>query len=212
MKHDPLIHALVEDLQPARRNARAERQLGLHLAWASALTLGFLATRHELAPSPSPVAIAASAVMFAASAVAAVTSAVPGRRSWGPALAVALGGALAWSIELGAGRAQDLWGVVPWQKCFRFTTAFGIAVSFGLALLLRRAWPVRPRVTAALVLASGGAAGALTTTLDCASAAPMHVLVGHLAPVFVLATAGAIAGGRLFGQRRRAGDRRLVDL
>lgn len=199
MKEDQLIQALVSDLRPARRVRGAGRQTVLLLLWSAAVVAVAAGVAGiQSAPAFLPV-IACTAVLVAA-ATGAVTSSFPGRESWRLAALVAAAATLAWLVEIALRTppGTSAWGEVPWTKCARFTVGVAIAAAAGAYPLMRRGWPVRPRVTGALVLAAAAAAGALATTLECVSEAPLHVLVGHLGPVLAMTVLGAALAPRLF--------------
>jgi hypothetical protein len=96
--------------------------------------------------------------------------------------------------------------VQPFQAvgylCLRYTL-FMSAVPLAAFLVLRRA--IEPRYPSALGAGAGAAcaswAGALVD-LWCPLTDPMHVLVGHVAPLVVATLVGAVLGHVMLGVRR----------
>ncbi len=86
--------------------------------------------------------------------------------------------------------------------------ALGPLVAF---LLLRRSKdPVTPRQTGAAVGAVAGAWGAVVHFPFCECTSPLHMALGHVLPVVVLAAFGALAGDRILGVRAASGGTGLV--
>jgi hypothetical protein len=82
------------------------------------------------------------------------------------------------------GLSGEAWGDVPWIKCFGFTTGVSLVAALVMVRVIRRGWPVRPRLTAALTFVSAAAAAALTTTLECPSNAAALAGMAVAAPLF----------------------------
>jgi hypothetical protein len=77
--------------------------------------------------------------------------------------------------------------------------ALGPLVAF---LAIRRSKdPVSPRRAGAAIGAVAGAWGAVVHFPFCECTSPLHVALGHVLPVVVLAVAGAMAGDRVLGVR-----------
>jgi hypothetical protein len=72
--------------------------------------------------------------------------------------------------------------------------AFGPLAAF--AYVRRHTDPVHPRLTGAAVGAAAGAWGALAIGMHCPGTMPVHVLAGHVTPVFLLTLLGIWIGGR----------------
>jgi hypothetical protein len=206
MKDEQLIRALVKDLRPARSMPAFAARFGGFLLWC-AIVIGAaagLASDEPRVPSAVPATLAV--LMLLAAVTGALVSVVPGRASWRVAMAVTSACATAW-LMLAVVRAWGLppsaaWGMVPWTKCLLFTIGISFIVSVSLVPLLRHGWSVQPAMTGALSLAAAGAAGALATTIECPSTAPLHELIGHLLPIVLLAFAGGIAASGVVHRRR----------
>ena len=210
MKDEQLIRALVKDLRPARSIPGFAARFGGFLAWC-AVVIGIAVVAASGGPrTPSVVPATLALLMLLAAASGALVSVIPGRSSWRVALGVTGACAATWLVTAGL-RAWDLppaaaWGAVPWTKCFLFTVGISRFASAGLVPVLRHGWPVQPAMTGALSLAAVGAAGAVATTMECASTAPLHELIGHLLPIALLAFSGALAASAVM-RRRAVGER-----
>lgn len=205
MKDEQLIRALVTDLRPARSIPGFAARFGRFLAWCAVVIGTAAVAASDGLRTPSVVPATLALLMLLAAAIGALVSVIPGRSSWRVALGVTGACAAAWLVTAGL-RAWDLppaaaWGAVPWTKCFLFTVGISLVALAGLVPGLRHGWPVQPAITGALSLAAVGAAGALATTLECPSTAPVHELIGHLLPVALLAFSGALAASAVMHRR-----------
>jgi hypothetical protein len=101
-------------------------------------------------------------------------------------------------------RADFTVAVAPLARsglCALATLALAFA-PFALLLLARRGSdPNHPRATAAAMGVVAGAWGAVLIDLHCERADLMHVTLGHVAPVLLLALAGWALGARWLGVR-----------
>jgi hypothetical protein len=87
-------------------------------------------------------------------------------------------------------------------RCLRYTL-FMSALPLGAFLALRRA--IEPRYPSALGAGAGAACAAWSSALVdlwCPLTNPMHVLVGHVAPLVAATIIGAVAGHFMLGVRR----------
>jgi len=109
-------------------------------------------------------------------------------------------------MRLFYGRYPEPYDAVGY-RCLRYSL-FISALPLGSFLTLRRA--IEPRFPALLGAAAGAAcaawAGALVD-IWCPLANPVHILIGHLAPLVVATVVGAIAGRFMLGTRRSRKDR-----
>lgn len=88
-------------------------------------------------------------------------------------------------------------------RCFAMTIASG-APLLGAALWLRKhTIAVHPVAGGAALGAAAGAFGGITVDLWCPLTNSAHVLVGHVAPIVLLALVGMIAGRFVLAMRRR---------
>ena len=205
MKDEQLIRALVKDLRPARSMPGFAARFGGFLLWCAVIIVAAVVTTSDGPSAPSAMPATLALLMLLAAASGALVSVIPGRSSWQIALGLTAACTTLWLVTAGV-RAWGLppavaWGVIPWTKCLVFTAGTALVAAAGLIPVLRRGWAVQPAVTLALSLAAGGAAGALATTIECASTAPLHELVGHLLPVVLLAILGAIAASLVVHRR-----------
>lgn len=210
---DRLIEGLVTDLRPAPPLAAPlARALGwstLVLAAGAVLALradlGSLATRMAV-PDLSLAALGSGLTAFAA-AVAAFQTSVPGRGArWAllplPPAALWIG-----ASGLGCLRGWALPGMVPTTPevmgtCLSFILIVSLPLSAFLMLMLRRACPLRPGLTAALGgLAAAAAAATLLVFFHPHDATALDLLV-HLAVVGLVVVANGLLGGRLLEASR----------
>lgn len=213
--HDALIDDLVEGLQPGARLASPWRRalgwsalvavLGVVLAtqanWVS------LAARMAV-PDLSLATLGAVLTAFTAS-VAAFQSSVPGR-SWKWSL-LPLPSAALWIGASGVGCLRD-WTIPvvepatpnAMEGCFAFILALSLPLSAVIVLMLRRACPLRPNLTAALGgLAAAAAAASLLVLFHPHDATAQDLIVHCVVVVLVIACNGLL-GGRILDARARA--------
>lgn len=202
MTDERIIRALVRDLRPVKPMPPMTRSLLIYLA-ASALVIFVFTKLGTAVDAPAVLPVLLCATLLVTGAAGALGSAIPGRTSWWFAGAVVIAALAVWSADLALRLAATLpdsaraWGDSPWVKCFGFTVAVSVLPSLVLIRLVRAGWPVQPRATTAMIFVSGASTAALTTTLECPSQAPLHVLLGHLLPVIVLAAIGVTAARAL---------------
>jgi hypothetical protein len=206
VNEEELIRTLARDSVPAAPMLRIERQLALTLLCAATVVVVFTKMGTALSGNLPVLPILACLAMLVASAVGAVVSSVPGRTAWRPAVVLVVISLVVWIVDIIVRAAspeqatRNLWGDASWMKCLSFTTGVSFVAAFVLVIVIRRGWPLRPRVTAALTFVAGASAAALTTTLECPSNAPLHVLVGHIVPIAVVTSVGAALAGRIFSR------------
>jgi hypothetical protein len=90
-------------------------------------------------------------------------------------------------------------------KCLGLTVAAAAFPLLALALVRRGSDPVHPIATGAALGAACGASAGVMVEMWCPVAAPRHVLVGHVAPMIIMALVGAALGARLIAMRSRGG-------
>jgi len=204
VNEEDLIRVLVRDNGAAVRMLRVERQLGLFLLCAAAVVVVFTKAGMAVSGDVALLPVLVCLVILCAGAMGAILSSIPGRASWRVSATVVIAALIVWvaDITLRAMSAWrvggEVWGNASWLKCLGFTTGVSLLAVFVLFRVIRRGWPVRPRLTAALTFVSGASAAALTTTLECPSNAPLHVLFGHIIPVLVVTVLGAAVTASLF--------------
>jgi hypothetical protein len=76
--------------------------------------------------------------------------------------------------------------------CDVVTLSFSIGPLLAFSALRRRTDPVTPRLTGAAIGTAAAAWGAIALHLVCGFTAPVHILLGHVAPVVLVALAGAL--------------------
>jgi hypothetical protein len=210
--HEALIDRLGTDLVPVRRLLPPWLRTAGWLLVVVALAVGLLMhygadpMLRRWAATPDLAWAGIGAVITAVCAAwAAFALGVPGRRAawaWLP-----LPGALLWVGASGLGCLRtwiapgtELAGVHQSADCLIFIISFSVPLSALLIVLLRRACPLRPVLTAVLIgLASAAASASLLEICHSFDAAATDLLTHALAVVVVVA-ANAAMGGRLLSR------------
>lgn len=206
--HDRLLDDLAGDLRPVRRlPAPALRALGW---FAAAIGVGLAlmpladldSLRLRMATPDLRLAALGAVLTALTAALAAFQTSVPGRS---PAWALLpLAPAALWIGASGAGCLRgwvvpgtDVADMREMRGCLVFLLGFSLPLSIGLVLMLRRACPLRPNLTAGLGgLASAAAAAALLVPFHPHDSTATDLLA-HLAMVGLVIGANILAGGRL---------------
>lgn len=215
-RYDRLIGTLAAELRPVRRlpapPLRALAWLLLVAVFAGALALfaDRAAMWHRLAASPDMwLAALGSLATMAAAALAAFELSVPGRsRAWAllplPAAALWVG-----ASGLGCLRAAVLPGthvaaIGEARDCLVFIIGLSVPLAAALFVMLRRAYPLAPALTAAMAgLASAAAAATLLNFFHPFDAAATDLAVHAVAVALVVVAAQAL--GRRALQNSPAG-------
>jgi hypothetical protein len=210
--HEALIDRLGTDLVPVRRLLPPWLRTAGWLLVVVALAIGLLMhygagpMLQRWAATPDLAWAGIGAVITAISAAwAAFALGVPGRRAawaWLP-----LPGALLWIGASGLGCLRtwiapgtELAGVHQTADCLLFIIGFSVPLSALLIVLLRRACPLRPVLTAVLIgLASAAASASLLEICHAFDSAATDLLTHALAVVAVVAVNAAM-GGRLLSK------------
>lgn len=155
--------------------------------------------RPELAHG-SPWLMGSTALLVVASLLAAVLS-LATRSATGPSVA-RLGLVATLTVPwfagvvaiapVGAASAHPTLGL----GCFLTLSALGGAISAALVAAFRHGVPVRPALRGAAFAVVGAAWAGLALHLRCPSGDRLHLLVGHVLPMIVLAVFGAWVGRR----------------
>jgi len=114
-------------------------------------------------------------------------------------------------VFLCAVTAQSLGGVVPavggtalqHGVCFVVTLLFALGPFAAIAYARRGTDPVHPRALGAAIGGAAGAWGGALIDVHCTLVTMEHLALGHVAPIALLAAAGALVGARVFGIRQR---------
>jgi hypothetical protein len=208
--HDRLIHGLAANLEPVRRlPPPLLRALGW-LAMVAALAIGLAAfanldamwQRLTAAPDLS-LAVIGSTLTAVFAAIAAFELSMPdASRGWA---ALPLPAALLWVGASGFGCLR-VW-IAPTthvaalgeaRDCLVFIVALSVPLSALLLVMLRRAFPLYPGLTAAIGgLAVAAAAATLLNFFHPFDAAATDLSV-HAAAVAMVILANQVLGGRIF--------------
>jgi hypothetical protein len=180
------------------------------LGFGAAVLVGVLLRSPKVAPRPLGYVGLVCAVWVAVAALATWAAVGRGRSMLGrptshrvavavltpAALTVAaVVGSLVWSqtIDPGAG----VMAYVAHVNCFVWTLVFAAGPLLAFGVVGRRSDPVAPAMGGAAMGAAAGAWGGLGIELFCKQATPVHVFLGHVAPVVLLALVGAVVGDRV---------------
>ena len=207
MRTEDLIQQLAADAVPVRPlRPVAPRVAGwLVLAGASlAVVMMLMGVRRELGDAADRVDFTLEAALLLLTAVSAAIGAlvvsIPGaevkpRVRWIP---VALGvtcvllaaGELAYAAMTGAptGRLTFAW------HCVYKTTSVAIVPGLVLFLMVRRGAPLQTGWAGLLAVLATVAIGVLGANIICPNDRPLHMLLWHVAPLMLLAGAGAGLG------------------
>ena len=111
-----------------------------------------------------------------------------------------------WTVMLVVGIVRAGHGftaAADWPVCFLRVVMIGLVPAVVLFGMLRRSAPLQLSRTGALAAAAAMATGALALQFICPQTDPGHLLLGHLAPVFVIGAVGALLLKRLMNERDR---------
>ena len=113
---------------------------------------------------------------------------------------------IAWSLvasgmDPSAPAAGETW--VSHGVCFVFTLLFAAAPVAALAYVRRGSDPVHPRALGAALGGAAGTWGGMLIDVHCAFTSPLHLTLGHAAPIALLAALGALFGARILGLRAK---------
>ncbi len=93
----------------------------------------------------------------------------------------------------------------PGLKCFGLTVAAAAFPLIALALVRRGSDAVHPAATGAALGAACGASAGVMVEMWCPVSEMRHVVVGHVAPIVLLAALGAALGMRVLAVRAKRG-------
>lgn len=205
---DGLLDDLSGDLRPVRRLAPpAVRALGwfgavLALTLVLAPFADLHAVRERLAVPDLGVAALGAVLTALCAALAAFQTSVPGRsRLWAllplPPLALWLGASGLGCLRAWIAPESNLADAAEMRGCLYFLLGVSLPLSVLLVLMLRRACPMRPNLTALLAgLATAGAAAALLVPFHPHDATAIDLAMHALAVCAIIGLNG-LAGGRL---------------
>jgi hypothetical protein len=209
LRHEQLIHDLTAGLAPVRRLRSPGWRAALWLACVAALAcvlapisnLPAVTARLDAAPDLWLVAIGSTLTMVL-SAIAAFELSLPdGSTRWA---LLPIPGVLLWLGASGAGclRGWVISGVHPavlreTGACLTFILLVSVPLSALLIIMLRRAYSLRPGLTAALAgLAAAAAAATLLNFFHPYDASATDLIV-HAAAVALVIGVNRSLGGRL---------------
>jgi hypothetical protein len=189
---------------------------GIVLAWVAAATVavGIFIVMGGLHAGNRPIPfLGATASGWLAIAIAATLGATRRDSMLGRSRAALVAVAVGIPVALFAWYAVWLWcspvgtDPVPMARgagCLALTLAMG-AAPFGILVWFRRdSDPVHPRAAGAAIGAMAGAWASVLIGFHCEHAQLLHVTVGHIVPVALLAAFGALFGERIIGLRSDA--------
>ena len=216
--HERLIRDLATDLAPVRRlrppSVRALAWLAVVVATAIVLAMiaDLSALGHRLIVAPDMwLAVTGSALTAILATIAAFQLSLPdARRAWA---LLPLPAALLWIVASGVGCLRT-W-VVPGthaadlseaRDCLIFIVGLSVPLSALLIIMLRRAYPLQPGLTAAIAgLASAAAAATLLNLFHPFDAAATDLTV-HIFAVALVIVANQTFSGRLLANNFSRSD------
>lgn len=214
-RHERLVEDLAGGLEPVRPLPAPEARAALWLGAALLIGLGLAAWTGTggfmLRMRVPDLALAAiGAVLTAASAAfAAFATSVPGRSAgWAllplPPLVLWIGASGFGCLREWVAPGTDIPGAHEVMGCFSFLVFVSVPLSALIVVMLRRACPLRPNLTAALGgLAVAAAAAVLLMPVHPHDATATDLLI-HAAAVAIVITVNGLAGGRLLGRGARS--------
>lgn len=209
-RHDDLVERLAGGLAPVRRLPAPALRALVWLGAAVAIGLALMpmadmeGLRARMATPDLRFAALGAGLTAVAAALAAFQVSVPGRSlrwAWLP-----LPPAILWVGASGLGCLRSV--VAPganlpdghdMQHCFTFLVCVSLPLSILLVLMLRRACPLHPTLTAMLGGLAASAAAAVLLVPFHPHDATATDLATHLVAVIAIVWANALAGGRLLG-------------
>ncbi|HTR16963.1 MAG TPA: NrsF family protein [Acetobacteraceae bacterium] len=211
-RHEAMIGTLAGRLKPVRRlpppTLRALAWCGAVLALGLALLpfadLPGLARRLAGAPDMA-LALAGAGATTLLAAIAAFQTSVPGRaRAWAllplPGLLLWLGASGLGCLRLAVVPGTHVAVMGETRDCLVFILGVSLPLSLVLLVMLRRACPLRPGLTAGLGgLAAAAAAATLLTLFHPYDAAATDLAV-HAVAVLLVVLLGRTLGGRLLAR------------
>lgn len=211
LRHERLVEDLAGGLEPVRRLPAPAVRAALWLG--AALLIGLmLATQADPARLmlrlrvPDLALAGIGAVLTAITAAfAAFATSVPGRSGrWAllplPPLALWIGASGLGCLREWIAPGTDIPGAHTVTGCFSFLICVSVPLSVLIVVMLRRACPLRPNLTAALGgLAVAAAAAALLIPVHPHDATATDLLI-HAAAVAIVIAANGLGGGRLLGR------------
>lgn len=108
--------------------------------------------------------------------------------------------ALAWPATL-----HDASGPKQHFICDVMTLALSAGPLVAFGVLRRGSNPVTPRLTGAALGTAAAAWGAIVLHLVCGFTAPLHILLGHMLPIVLLALIGTVLTARTVAVRTKTG-------
>lgn len=213
-RHERLVEELAGRLDPVRPLPSPVARAALWLGAALLLGLGLAALAGTggfmLRMRVPDLALAAlGAVLTAAvSAFAAFATSIPGRSAgWAllplPPLALWIGASGFGCLREWIAPGTDIPGGHTVTGCFSFLVCVSVPLSALIVVMLRRACPLRPNLTAALGgLAVAAAAAALLMPVHPHDATATDLLI-HAVAVALIIAANGLAGGRLLSRDAR---------
>ncbi|HST73775.1 MAG TPA: NrsF family protein [Acetobacteraceae bacterium] len=210
-RHDRLIGELAATLRPVRRLPPPWKRAAGWVVLVVAIGVGLLAlagsdiVRHRLAANPDAwLAVLGSALTAPLAAYAAFQTSVPGRNPRWALLPVPA--ALLWVGASGFGCLRS-WIAPPSRDaveprdCLVFIVCVSLPLAIALVLMLRRACPLRPGLTATLGgLASAAAAATLLNLFHPFDVAATDLAI-HAVAIALVVLATRALGARALGSR-----------
>lgn len=207
-----VLAAAISEPSPTRRQRLLGSAMRMASAFAVPLFLFLLVGGPRIGPRPLGLVAATALGTSGIAALALFTAVGRGSSMLGRSRGRLLGTAaivpvafLLWKVAASWGVPQMMepWPGRPGLRCFALTTLFA---AWPVAALIWECWgsdPVHPRALGAALGVAAAASAAALVDLWCPVGHVPHVLTGHLAPILVLGSLGALVGARALSVRPR---------
>jgi hypothetical protein len=212
-----VLDAVRNDAVPSRAAGARRRAIVIMLGFTVMFALGAAGGGPQLRGRPIGYVLALIAAWLPLAAMATWAGVARGRSmlgrpaSWRLVVAVVtpaallatwLAVALAWPATL-----RDMSGAHSHFVCIRATIVLAVGPLVAFVLVGRGSDAVSPRLGGAAMGAAAGAWGAAALPLFCGFTSPLHIALGHVLPVALVAAFGALLGERFLSIRRARANR-----
>lgn len=204
-KTEELINSLSKDLRPVRPIESLWKRIfrWICVALASLLvSIALLGTRENLGIAVRDgmwwLHTILMALLAISSAISAFVFSVPGKdRSkvirWAPLFSL-----LAWALAVFGGAFQSSQGAGVGLMCLKDIMVIGAIPGMALFVMIMQGVVFKRPLAGVYCFLAIAALGSLGTQFICMSDSPLHLLVWHFLPVFLLGLIGSFVGKFLF--------------
>jgi hypothetical protein len=206
---DRILEAARKKPAPTRDQAAARRRMVI--AWGAAVSMAAFALIGSMGSLPRAFLFACAAGWSIVALATTLVGLARGPMMLGrPTRVLVVVAAALPVLVLGWVLAMIAWMKPPCEAppMYEHAVCFAIGIGFAIAPLAAMLWvrrgtdPVHPGATGAALGAASGAWGGLLIHLHCPYADPLHMVLGHVLPIAVLAGIGVLLGRRVLGIRQ----------